>query len=85
MNRNEFIESEIGQLNQFVIEHFANSQYHTHHLDHLLRVKKSSLIIGRKLDADLTVLEISALFHDIARSDEDSDSCHAELSAEFTR
>lgn len=84
MQSENFIINELLELNNLAAEFFSGKQYHTHHLDHLLRVKKTCLQIGKKLGADDTILEIAALFHDIARAEEDTESCHAELSAEYT-
>jgi uncharacterized protein len=52
-----------------------------HDWTHVERVRKLALRIGRKVQADLKVVEISALLHDISRKKEDDSKglvCHAE-------
>ena len=83
MCSDEFIKRELVYLNRYIREYLADIPYNTHHLDHIERVKKICLQIGGKLKADLTVLEVAALFHDYSRIDERDGSCHAELSADF--
>jgi len=55
-----------------------------HGFSHVNRVLNSCLYIGKKLNANLLILEISALLHDIGRKHENNDiegKNHAELSA----
>jgi len=80
-----FYEQEKAFLYAHLNDFFKDKKYTPHHLDHLLRVKNSAIEIGTKLNANLSVLEVSALFHDIARDDEKIDECHAELSAAYTK
>lgn len=60
----------------------------SHAWDHTLRVQRLSQRIGRSEGADLAVLEVAALLHDIGRSRQDEsngDVCHAQLGAELAR
>ena len=55
-----------------------------HGFSHMKRVLNSCLYIGKELNANLLILEISALLHDIGRKHENIDikgKNHAELSA----
>jgi uncharacterized protein len=57
----------------------------SHGFDHVLRVYDLSLKIGRKEGADLTVLGLAALLHDIGRKEETASKgkvCHARVGAE---
>lgn len=83
MKNEDFIKKELIFFNTYICNFFKNIPYKNHHLDHLKRVGKTCLEIGKKLNADLLVLEVAALFHDICRIDEDHGKCHAELSADF--
>jgi uncharacterized protein len=58
-----------------------------HGFSHVIRVLNLCLDIGKKLGANLHVLEIAALLHDIGRESEEQDIYnrnHAELSAEMS-
>jgi uncharacterized protein len=68
-------------------KHFK-SIHGCHDWSHVERVRKSALKIGRAEGADLRVVEIAALLHDIGRREEDLSKgliCHAEKSAEKSR
>lgn len=57
-----------------------------HDWSHVERVTKLALKIGKKEKADLDILEIAALLHDIGRKEEIKSKgsfCHAEKGAEF--
>jgi uncharacterized protein len=58
-----------------------------HDMDHVIRVYNLCLYLAKNEEADLDVLEASALLHDIARVKEDNDQTgktdHAILSAEM--
>ena len=59
-----------------------------HGPDHTARVHKTSLHLGRLLEARLDVLSVSALLHDIGRRYETREQgkiCHAEKGAELAR
>lgn len=59
-----------------------------HDLSHIERVFRLALHIGRSEGADLQVLGLAALFHDIGRPDEEAsqgETCHAEAGAEKAR
>lgn len=60
----------------------------SHDRDHSMRVRNVCLHIGQKENADLEVLEIAALLHDVARHIQDESHgkiCHAEKWAEMAR
>ncbi|MEK7085418.1 MAG: HD domain-containing protein, partial [Patescibacteria group bacterium] len=46
----------------------------SHDFDHVERVLKMCLHIGRKEKADLEILKFAAILHDIGRSEEDKTS-----------
>lgn len=67
---------------------FFRSARGSHDWDHTERVTKLSLKIGRKEKADLGVLELAALLHDIGRGDEDRSRgriCHGRSGAALAR
>lgn len=56
----------------------------SHDWEHVERVRRLSLHIGRKEGADMKILEIAALLHDIGRTYQDrsqGEVCHAEKGA----
>jgi uncharacterized protein len=60
----------------------------SHDWDHTRRVYDLCLRIGRKEKADLEILKLAALLHDVGREEEDRTNgrvCHAEKSAELAR
>lgn len=72
-------------VKQFAIEKTAKDDIHG--FSHVIRVLDLCLDIGKKLGANLHVLEITALLHDIGRESEEQDiqnRNHAELSAEMS-
>jgi len=77
----------IEQKMRLIIKQFSKDNMGDdaiHGFSHVKRVLNSCLYIGKKLNANLLVLEISALLHDIGRKNENSDTKgknHAELSA----
>jgi uncharacterized protein len=75
---------------------FANTRMASlrpsHGWDHVSRVVLLALKIGKKEKADLFIVEVAALLHDIARGEEDASQgrvCHAargaEVASEFLR
>jgi uncharacterized protein len=74
-----------------IVKEFAikNSEKNDiHGFDHVNRVYQLSSTIGEKLNANLKILKISALLHDIGRIQEKNDKKkrnHAEISAELTK
>lgn len=69
-------------------EHLFAVSRGSHDLDHSMRVRNVCLHIGQKENADLEVLEIAALLHDVARHIQDESHgkiCHAEKGAEIAR
>ena len=57
----------------------------SHGYDHIRRVEYLCRRLGRELGADMEVLELAALLHDIGRADQDRSaggSCHARSGAE---
>ena len=72
-------------VKQYTIEKTAKDDIHG--FSHITRVLNLCLEIGKKLGANLHVLEIAALLHDIGRESENQDihnRNHAELSAEMS-
>lgn len=57
----------------------------SHDFDHTKRVLNLCIHIGKKEKADLEILKIAALLHDIGRKEEDESNgklCHAEIGAQ---
>jgi len=57
-------------VKKFSFAFFERSEEKSHNWEHALRVRENALQIGKKLNADLLVLELAAFLHDIARSEE---------------
>src|SRR3989339_116899 len=70
----------IEQVRCYVNQAYQDRPYSTHHLDHVLRVHRLCLDLGRNLPCDLLVVECAALCHDLARY-EDATLDHAARSA----
>jgi uncharacterized protein len=67
---------------------FFRSARGSHDWDHTERVRRLCLRIGRKEKADLGVLELAALLHDIGREEEDRSHgrvCHGRSGAALAR
>jgi uncharacterized protein len=67
---------------------FFRSARGSHDWDHTERVRKLCLRIGKKERADLGVLELAALLHDIGREEEDRSNgkiCHGRSGAALAR
>jgi uncharacterized protein len=67
---------------------FFKSAKGSHDGDHTERVLRLALRIGRREKADLAVLELAALLHDIGREEEDRSHgriCHARIGAAMAR
>lgn len=67
--------------------HFADAKG-SHGWDHTLRVHNLCIHIGLIEHADIRVLELASLLHDIARKTEDDskgDVCHAELGSRMAK
>jgi uncharacterized protein len=67
---------------------FFRSARGSHDWDHTERVRRLALRIGRKERADLGVLELAALLHDIGREDEDRSHgriCHGRSGAALAK
>jgi uncharacterized protein len=72
-------------VKKFAIDKTAKDDIHG--FSHIKRVLNLCLDIGKKLGANLHILEIAALLHDIGRDGEEQDIYnrnHAELSAEMS-
>lgn len=67
---------------------FFKTARSSHAWDHTERVLRLSLCIGAKEGADLGVLKIAAVLHDIGRAEEDGSHgrvCHSEAGAKLAR
>jgi uncharacterized protein len=76
-------EEVIDEVRRFAIENSTNDEIHG--FDHVKRVYNMALKIGNKLKANMDLLKISVLLHDIGRIDEKIDDLkrnHADISAE---
>lgn len=74
---------DIGRIVEAEVrDRFSRVAYDNHHLDHVLRVRANALEIGRREGADLCILDLAALLHDIGRIGERPGECHAVRSAE---
>lgn len=65
---------------------FCATEGGSHGPDHSERVLHNAMIIGRQMEAELTVLAPAALLHDIGRKEESLSRgrvCHAQLGAEI--
>ncbi|MGB5912029.1 MAG: HD domain-containing protein [Promethearchaeia archaeon] len=74
----------LTKIRKFAIENSESDGIHG--FPHVERVYDLSLKIGKQLDADIKILKIAALLHDIGRNKEISDTNkrnHAEISAEL--
>lgn len=75
----------IEKIQQVAKEQFSSARG-SHDFEHTMRVYNLCLHIGKKEKADLEILELSALLHDIGRNEEDKKKgkiCHAEKGAEI--
>jgi uncharacterized protein len=73
----------ISIVRKFAVENSEKNDIHG--FAHVERVYNTCVKIGKKLNANLNVLKIAALLHDIGRIDEEEDTLkrnHAEISAE---
>lgn len=73
----------INQITKEVQKTFFDANG-SHDWDHVIRVRKLCLCIGKKEGADLHVLELAAVLHDIDRAKEDASKgkdCHAKMGA----
>jgi uncharacterized protein len=74
-------------VGRFAAERLAGARG-SHAWDHTLRVLRLCERIGRVEGADMTVLRVAALLHDIGRSEQDETAgavCHAEKGEELAR
>lgn len=79
--------SVIEQIRNRAIDFFENTRW-SHDWEHTLRVHNLSLHIGEKENANLEILQIAAILHDIWRKYQDESSgkiCHAEKWADIAR
>ncbi|TFG30512.1 MAG: HD domain-containing protein [Promethearchaeota archaeon] len=70
------------KIRHFALENSENNDIHG--FSHVERVYNTCVKIGQKLNANMKVLKIAALLHDIGRIDEKADNLkrnHAEISA----
>ena len=69
-------------------KYFFKNEGGSHDFDHVERVLKMCLHIGRKEKADLEILKFAAILHDIGRNEEDKNSGkidHARYGAELAK
>ncbi len=79
-------EENIAIIRAYVLKHSVTDDIHG--FKHTERVYKLCLNLGKKLIADLNILKIAALLHDIGRIQEKRDikkRNHAEISAELAK
>jgi uncharacterized protein len=77
----------IEQITKRAKEFFSNSKG-SHDWEHTLRVYNLCLHIGKKENADMEILKIAAILHDIGREEQDKSKgkiCHAEKGADLAR
>jgi uncharacterized protein len=77
----------IEQIREEAKRFFLNARG-SHDWDHVERVYKLCVRIGEKENADMDVLRVAAILHDIGREDETNSKgkmCHAERSATLAR
>ena len=75
----------ISIVRKFAVENSEKNDIHGY--AHVERVYNTCVKVGKKLDANLKVLQIAALLHDVGRIHEKSDKLkrnHAELSADMS-
>ena len=78
---------DINKIKSFAEEVFSKSRG-SHDWEHTLRVYNLCMHIGKKENANLDVLQVSAFLHDIARHEQDSSGgkiCHAEKGAQDSK
>lgn len=83
----KYMKNKISEIRK-EIEYIFNSQDSTHDFDHTLRVCNLALHIAKIENADLEIIEVSSLLHDIARHEQDKSKwkiCHAEKWWELAR
>lgn len=76
----------ISIVKEFAMKNSENNDIHG--FDHVERVFRLSIFIGEKTNANLKILKIAALLHDIGRIQEKKDKekrNHAEISAELAK
>jgi len=80
---NNFQKNIIPKIRKEARAHFIGAKG-SHGWDHTERVFNLAIHIGKKEKADLDVLEVAAILHDIKRKEEDEklgEVCHAELAS----
>jgi uncharacterized protein len=79
-------ENLISIVKEFAVKNSEKNDIHG--FDHVERVFRLSISIGEKLNADMKILKIAVLLHDIGRIQEKEDikkRNHAEISAELAK
>ena len=77
----------VEQIKKRAKKFFSNSKG-SHNWEHTLRVYNLCLHIGEKENADMEILKIAAILHDIGREYQDRSNgkiCHAEKGAQLAR
>ncbi len=87
-SRQDYLSPRVLEAVRQASQAFFRSARGSHDWDHTERVYRLCLGIGRKERADLEVLKLAALLHDIGREEEDRSNgrtCHAEKGAVLAR
>ncbi len=75
----------VEEVEEFVKRAFRRSKMISHDYLHVLRVRKLAVEIGKKEGADIEVLELASLLHDIALALGKEKHLHAEESAKIAK
>ena len=75
----------VRDVERFVKKVFERSKMSSHDYLHVLRVRKLAVEIGKKEGADIEVLELASLLHDIALALGKEKSIHAKESARIAK
>jgi len=71
------------QLWQFITSQFYAPGYSVHGPDHWRRVERNGLLLATRIQADITVVRLFAIFHDSRRENDGWDDGHGARGAEL--